>query len=67
MFPNITIGALVDPAYSPVDEGSLGVHEVELVVEGGPGLGDGRGVGQAANCSLHLKRIFYHRLIRRVI
>lgn len=32
----------------PVDEGTLGVHEVELVVESRPGLGDGRGVGQHA-------------------
>ena len=28
----------------PVDKGTLGVHEVELVVETTPGLGDGRGV-----------------------
>lgn len=32
----------------PVDESTLGVHEVELVVESGPGLGDGGGVGQHA-------------------
>ena len=32
----------------PVNEGTLGVHEVELVVESGPGLGDGSGVGQHA-------------------
>ena len=39
----------------PVDEGPLGVHEVELVVEPGPRLHDGRGVGQAAHRSLHLQ------------
>merc|ERR1712155_431685 len=33
----------------PVDEGSLGVHQVELVVQPGPGLGDGRGVGEHAD------------------
>ena len=33
----------------PVHEGALGVHEVELVVQAGPGLGDGRGVGQHAH------------------
>jgi len=36
----------------PVNEGTLGVHEVELVVESGPGLGDGGGVGQHAAISL---------------
>lgn len=30
----------------PVDEGTLAVHEVELVVQTRPGLGDGGGVGQ---------------------
>lgn len=35
----------------PVDEGSLGVHEVELVIEPGPSFGDGCGVGQHADGS----------------
>ena len=30
-------------------EGALGVHQVELVVQAGPGLGDGGGVGQHAD------------------
>eukprot|EP00630_Chrysocystis_fragilis_P007120 CAMPEP_0197386976 /NCGR_PEP_ID=MMETSP1165-20131217/239_1 /TAXON_ID=284809 /ORGANISM="Chrysocystis fragilis, Strain CCMP3189" /LENGTH=472 /DNA_ID=CAMNT_0042912263 /DNA_START=199 /DNA_END=1617 /DNA_ORIENTATION=- len=33
----------------PVDEGALGVHEVELVVDAGEGLGDGGGVGDHAD------------------
>merc|ERR1711936_1289493 len=33
----------------PVDEGPLGVHEVKLVVQPGPGLGDGGGVGEHAD------------------
>lgn len=33
----------------PVDESTLGVHEVELVVETVPGLGNGGGVGQHAD------------------
>jgi len=33
----------------PVDEGTLGVHEVELVVQARPGLGDGGGVGEHAD------------------
>merc|ERR1711981_948860 len=35
----------------PVDEGPLGVHQVELVVQPGPGLSDGRGVGEHADSS----------------
>ena len=36
----------------PVDERTLGVHEVELVVETAPGLGDGSGVRQHADGAL---------------
>jgi len=41
----------------PVDEGSLGVHEIELVVKSCPGLGDGGGVGQHADGTLDLGEI----------
>ena len=41
----------------PVDEGPLGVHEVKLVVQPGPGLHDGRGVGEAAHGPLHLGQV----------
>ena len=41
----------------PVNEGSLGVHQVELVVKTGPGLGDGGGVAQHAHGTLHLGEI----------
>merc|ERR1711874_860886 len=41
----------------PMNEGSLGVHEVELVVQPGPGLHDGGGVGQTAHCSHHFGQI----------
>merc|ERR1712154_584531 len=41
----------------PVDEGSLGVHQVELVVQPGPGLGDGGGVGEHADGSLDLGKV----------
>jgi len=41
----------------PVNEGSLGVHEIELVVESGPCLGDGRGVAQHAHSTLDLGQI----------
>ena len=41
----------------PVDEGPLGVHQVELVVQPGPGLGDGRGVGQHADGPLDLGKV----------
>jgi hypothetical protein len=33
----------------PMDESTLGVHEIELVGECGPGLGDGGGVGKHAS------------------
>jgi hypothetical protein len=36
----------------PVDEGALGVHEVELVVDAAEGLGDGGGVGHHAHGTL---------------
>jgi hypothetical protein len=32
-----------------VDEGTLGVHQVELVVQAGPRLGDGGRVGEHAD------------------
>ena len=38
-------------------EGALGVHEIELVVQPGPGLSDGRGVGQHAHGTGHLHAI----------
>merc|ERR1712045_763083 len=41
----------------PVDEGPLGVHQVELVVQPGPGLGDSGGVGEHADSSLDLGKI----------
>ena len=44
-------------SHIPVDEGTLGVHQVELVVETSPGFGDGCGVGQHAHCTLHLGQI----------
>ena len=41
----------------PVDEGPLGVHQIELVVQTGPGLGDGGRVAQHAHGTLHLGQI----------
>jgi len=41
----------------PVDEGSLGVHEIELVIKSSPGLGDGGGVGEHADSALDLGEI----------
>jgi hypothetical protein len=49
--------ACIDSMCSPVDEGTLGVHEVELVVESGPGFGDGRGVVQHADGALDLGQV----------
>ena len=41
----------------PVDKGTLGVHQIKLVVEARPGLGNGRGVGQHADSTLDLGQI----------
>lgn len=45
-----------------MDESALGVHEIELVGEGSPCLGDGGGVGQHANGTVNLGKItvWYH-------
>jgi len=41
----------------PVDESAFGIHEVELVVQSGPGLGDGSCVAQHADGALDLGQI----------
>merc|ERR1719446_500698 len=41
----------------PVDEGTLGVHEIELVVHASEHLCDGGGVGDHAACALHLGEV----------
>merc|ERR1712223_1843109 len=41
----------------PVNEGPLGVHEVELVVKPGPGFGDGGGVREHAHGPADLSKI----------
>merc|ERR1711893_454260 len=41
----------------PVDEGTLGVHQIKLVIQTGPGLGDGGGVAQHAHSTLHLGQV----------
>merc|ERR1719225_1830311 len=41
----------------PVNEGPLSVHQVELVVKPGPGLGNGGGVREHAHGPLHLGQV----------
>src|SRR5512143_2339804 len=41
----------------PVDESTLGVHQIELVIETSPSLGNGGGVGQHADGTLYLGQI----------
>ena len=41
----------------PVDEGTLGVHKIELVVKTSPGFGNGSGVGQHADGTGYLGNI----------
>ena len=52
---------------SPVNEGPLGVHEVELVIQPGPGLGDGRGVAQHADGALNLSQVTARDHGRRLV
>jgi predicted trehalose synthase len=40
-----------------VDEGSLGVHQIKLVIQTGPGLGNGGGVAQHAHGTLYLGQV----------
>ena len=41
----------------PMDEGTLGVHKIELMIKTSPGLSDGGGVGQHADGSLDLGQV----------
>merc|ERR1712035_194316 len=41
----------------PVDEGTLGVHKIELVVKTSPCLGNGGGVAQHADSTLDLGQV----------
>merc|ERR1719154_430200 len=41
----------------PMDEGRLGVHEIELVVKTSPGFGDRCGVRQHANSTRNLSKV----------
>jgi hypothetical protein len=41
----------------PMDEGSLGVHKIELVINTGKGLGNSSGVGNHAHSSLNTGKI----------
>ena len=40
-----------------MDEGSLGVHKIKLMIKTGPGLSNSGGVGQHADGSLNLGKI----------
>ena len=44
-------------SHIPVDKGTLGIHQIELVVETSPGFGYGCGVGQHAHGTLHLGQV----------
>ena len=51
----------------PVDEGTLGVEEIELVVETAPGAGDGGGVGKHAHTARHLGKVTARNVSRWLI
>ena len=50
-----------------MNEGALGVHQIELVVQSRPGLGDGGGVGEHADRALHLRQIASGHNSRRLV
>merc|ERR1719402_313766 len=41
----------------PVDEGTLGIHKIKLVIKTSPGLSDGGGVAQHAHGTLYLGQV----------
>jgi hypothetical protein len=51
----------------PVHEGTLGVHEVELVVDAGEHLHDTGGVGDHAHGTLHLGQVATRHNARRLV
>ena len=52
---------------SPVDEGALGVHEIELSVQPRPGVDDGRRVGEGADGAGHLGQVAARHHRRRLV
>jgi hypothetical protein len=51
----------------PVDEGTLGVHKVELVGQSGPGLADGGGVGQHADGTVDAGEVAVGDVLGRLV
>lgn len=51
----------------PVDEGTLGVHEVELVRQSRPGLADGCGVGQHADGAVDAGKVAVGDVLRGLV
>jgi len=51
----------------PMDEGTFGVHKIELVVDAGEDLSDGSGVGNHAHGALHLGKVSSRNNGRRLI
>merc|ERR1719281_2347587 len=51
----------------PVNESTLGVHEVELMVDAGEYLSDGRGVGDHAHSALHAGKVAARHDGRRLV
>lgn len=56
-FPARSTTTLSTTLFIPVDEGTLGVHEIELVVNAGEDLSDGGGVGNHADGTLDLGQV----------
>merc|ERR1719273_2341919 len=50
-----------------MDKGTLGIHEVELVIQTSPSLSNGSGVGQHADSTLNLGQITTRHNSRRLV
>ena len=53
--------------YLPVNESSLGVHQIEFVIESGESLCDGSGVVQHADCTLDFSQVTARNYGRRLV
>lgn len=51
----------------PVDEGALGIHEVEFVVQTGPSLGNGSCIGKHTDSTGHLGQVSSGHYLKRML
>lgn len=58
IFPSLRELPLLHPFSNiPVNKGTFGIHQVKLVVQASPGLSNGRGIAQHADCPLDFGQV----------